>query len=94
MNLAARAAMSERTLLRRFQAEVGLTPKAWLLQERIRRAQSLLETTGASLENIAASCGFRSVETFRAMFLRIAHVAPSVYRQSFRGADNSTVRSA
>jgi len=53
--LAARAAMSERTLLRRFQAEVGLAPKAWLLQERIRRAQCLLETTAASLEDIAGT---------------------------------------
>jgi AraC family transcriptional activator FtrA len=83
--LAARAAMSERTLLRHFQGQVGLTPKAWLLQERVRRAQCLLETSDSSLEDIAASCGFRSVETFRAMFRRIARVSPSVYRQGFRG---------
>jgi AraC family transcriptional activator FtrA len=82
--LAEQAAMSERTLLRRFLAEVGMRPKAWLTQERIRCAQRLLETSDASTEEISANCGFGSLETFRAAFRRIARVAPSVYRTSFR----------
>jgi AraC family transcriptional regulator, transcriptional activator FtrA len=82
--LAERAAMSERTLLRRFLSEVGMTPKAWLTQERVRRAQRLLETSNESMEEISASCGFESLETFRATFRRVTCVAPSIYRTSFR----------
>jgi AraC family transcriptional regulator, transcriptional activator FtrA len=84
--LATRAAMSERTLLRRFLAEVGMTPKAWLTQERVRCAQRLLETSDASMEEISATCGFRSLETFRATFRRMTCVAPSVYRTNFRAS--------
>jgi AraC family transcriptional activator FtrA len=84
--IAERAAMSERTLLRHFRKQVGMAPKEWLLQERVRRAQRLLERSDLPLERISASCGFSSTETFRATFRRIARVAPSVYRRAFRGA--------
>jgi AraC family transcriptional activator FtrA len=84
--LAERAAMSERTLLRQFRKQVGMAPKKWLLQERVRRAQRLLERSDLPLERISASCGFSSAETFRATFRRIALVAPSAYRRAFRGA--------
>jgi AraC family transcriptional regulator, transcriptional activator FtrA len=84
--LAERGAMSERTLLRRFLAEVGMTPKAWLTRERVRCAQRLLETSDASLEEISASCGFGSLETFRVTFRRFARVAPSIYRTNFRAS--------
>ena len=83
--LARRAAMSERTLLRQFHAQTGMTPKAWLLQERVRHAQRLLERSDLPLEQISVSCGFASTETFRATFRRIARVAPSIYRRGFRG---------
>lgn len=83
--LAKRAAMSERTLLRQFHVQTGMTPKAWLLQERVRYAQRLLESTELPLEQISARCGFASEETFRATFRRIAQIAPSVYRRGFRG---------
>ena len=83
--LARRAAMSERTLLRQFLAQVGVTPKTWLLQERVRQAQRLLESSDLPLEQISATCGFASPETFRATFRRIARVAPSAYRKAFRG---------
>jgi len=83
--LAERAAMSERTLLRRFLAEVGMTPKAWLTHERIRRAQYLLESSNLTLEQVSANCGFGSAEAFRAKFRQIARVTPSAYRRVFRG---------
>lgn len=83
--LARRAAMSERTLLRQFLAQAGVTPKTWLLQERVRQAQRLLESSDLPLEQISALCGFASPETFRATFRRIARVAPFAYRKAFRG---------
>src|ERR1700733_4328858 len=44
-DLAARAAMSPRTFARRFLASTGTTPLSWIVRERIRLAQRLLETS-------------------------------------------------
>jgi AraC family transcriptional activator FtrA len=82
-DLAAEAAMSERTFLRRFRENVGMTPAAWLLRERIRRARDLLEEHHLALDDIAVACGFRSAETFRSAFKRIVGVPPATYRARF-----------
>lgn len=78
------AAMSERTFLRRFQDEVGLSPKAWLASERMRVAQELLESTEMPMPEIGHAVGYTSPETFRAAFRRIVGVPPSIYRDRFR----------
>src|ERR1051326_7231132 len=51
--LARRAAMSTRTLSRRFRDEVGATPAEWVGLARVRHAQQLLETTNLSVEEVA-----------------------------------------
>ena len=45
--LARKALMSPRTFARRFRAETGTTPNAWLNRQRLLRAQQLLEETVA-----------------------------------------------
>lgn len=83
-DLAARSAMSSRTFLRRFTEAAGMTPQAWVQQQRIARARQLLETKGAmSGADIAMQCGYESVETFRAAFRRVVGVAPAAYRARF-----------
>jgi AraC-like DNA-binding protein len=49
-DLARQAAMSSRNLGRHFTSVTGTTPLQWLLTQRIRRAQELLETTDDSVE--------------------------------------------
>ncbi|UZE23805.1 transcriptional regulator FtrA [Pseudomonas sp. B21-056] len=85
-DMAARVAMSERTFLRRFIETTGLSPKAWLQQERLNRARELLETTDQSATGIAQACGYRSVESFRAAFRNAVGLPPSAYRERFGGA--------
>ncbi len=51
--LAARALMSERTFARRFRAETGVTPAAWVARQRVDRAQELLERTDAPVDEVA-----------------------------------------
>ena len=75
--LAARAATSPRTFLRRFEAAVGTSPLAWLQRERIGRARELLEGTALPLARVAEQCGYGSAETFRAAFRRIVGVPPT-----------------
>jgi AraC family transcriptional activator FtrA len=84
--LAAVAAMSERNFLRRFRAATGTTPKAWLVQQRIARAQELIETSDEPLSRIAERCGFGAPETFRLAFRRRVGLPPSRYRRRFRRA--------
>lgn len=81
--IAQRTAMSGRTFLRRFNGAVGMSPNAWLQNERIARARELLESSAATQAEIAAQCGYDSPETFRAAFKRIAGVSPSAYRAGF-----------
>ncbi|MFI5611013.1 GlxA family transcriptional regulator [Amycolatopsis sp. NPDC051903] len=87
--LAGWASMSERTFARRFVAETGTTPLRWLLDQRIARAQQLLERSALPVAEIASCCGFGSAVSFRQHFTRQVGVAPSRYRADFRPAITS-----
>ena len=84
-DLARRANMSSRNLGRHFRSVTGTTPLRWLLTQRIRRAQELLETTGNSVEAIAAATGMGTATTLRRHFNRTIGVPPDAYRRTFRG---------
>ncbi|MFI2753004.1 GlxA family transcriptional regulator [Cellulomonas sp. P22] len=81
--LAARALMSERTFARRFRAETGTTPAAWLTRQRVARAQELLERTEAGVEEIARLSGFGSAAALRHHFARTLGTSPQSYRSTF-----------
>ncbi|MCT7660301.1 GlxA family transcriptional regulator [Mycobacterium deserti] len=81
------AAMSIRTLNRRFQAETGQTPMQWVTGVRIRHAQQLLETTPYGVERIGMQVGFSSPANFREQFRRLTGVAPQSYRTTFRARE-------
>ncbi|CRZ13688.1 GlxA family transcriptional regulator [Mycolicibacterium neworleansense] len=83
-DIAARAAISVRTLNRRFQAETGQTPMQWLTGVRIRHAQQLLESTNDGVEHIGRQVGFGSPANFRDQFRRLTGVTPQNYRNTFR----------
>jgi transcriptional regulator GlxA family with amidase domain len=83
-DIATRAAVSVRTLNRRFAAETGQTPMQWLAGVRVRHAQQLLETTPHGVERIGREVGFASAANFREQFRRLAGVSPQSYRSTFR----------
>jgi transcriptional regulator GlxA family with amidase domain len=83
-DIAKRAAMSVRTLNRRFQAETGQTPMQWVTGVRVRHAQQLLESTAHGVEKIGRDVGFSSPANFREQFRRLTGVAPQSYRNTFR----------
>jgi len=81
--IARHAAMSPRTLSRRFTEQVGTTPARWITLGRIRHAQRLLETTDLSVEQVATQTGFRSATVLRDHFGRIVGTTPTTYRREF-----------
>ncbi len=84
--MAKRANVSVRTLVRRFEAATGTTPLQWVLAQRVRRAQHLLESSDEPVERVAALAGFGSAANLRQHFTRVVGVAPLGYRRTFRGA--------
>jgi transcriptional regulator GlxA family with amidase domain len=82
-DLARAGNMSTRTLARRFDATLGISPKQWLLNERIRTAQELLETTGESVDRVAARVGFGNGASLRKSFAKRFGVSPAAYRRTF-----------
>jgi AraC family transcriptional regulator, transcriptional activator FtrA len=82
-DLADRAVMSRRTFTRRFRSETGTTPAQWLLEQRLRAAQSLLETTDHPIEQIAHESGFGNAAALRAHFGRRLRTTPTAYRRAF-----------
>ena len=82
--LAARANVSARTFARRFRAETGTTPHAWLTRQRVYRAEELLEGTDLSIEQIADEVGFGNAAALRHHFGQLRSTSPQQYRRSFR----------
>lgn len=82
-SMAARAAMSGRTLQRQFQEATGFGPVEWLIRERVALVKDLLETTSLPLAQVAQRAGFGSEESLRHHFRRLAATTPSAYRRRF-----------
>jgi transcriptional regulator GlxA family with amidase domain len=83
-DMAATAAISRCTLLRRFREQTGTTPMQWLTRYRLRRAQQLLESTNTPVEQIGAMTGLASATTFRERIRALVGVSPQAYRRTFR----------
>jgi len=81
--LAAKAHMSPRTFARRFKADFGATPAAWLARQRLIHAQRLLERTDLGLDRIAWESGFGSAAVLRQNFARTLGTTPTAYRATF-----------
>lgn len=82
-DMARMAAVSERTLHRRFIEMVGESPASWLVGIRVDRARELLEGRDLPMEELARRCGFSDAAVLRHHFRRRLKISPTAYRASF-----------
>ena len=82
--LAGVANLSEFHLARMFRTSFGLPPHAWVAQQRLDSARTLLRTTPLPLAEIATQCGYADASHFSHRFRQGVGVTPAVYRQAMR----------
>lgn len=90
-DLATRAAVSPATLHRRFRAQLGTTPLAWLTGERVALACRLIERGEERLDVVAARSGLGTAANLRARLRRETGLSPSAYRRRFGPAPGEPV---
>jgi AraC family transcriptional regulator len=78
--VAAAAHVSPPHLVRRFRAELGVTPMAYLWQRRVATGIDLLKHTGLPVGVVAARCGFKSVYHFSRRVKEASGASPVTLR--------------
>ena len=81
--VAGHAAVSPRTLIRRFQNALSESPQTYTQRARIEKSKILLETTRLRLNEIVVQCGYSDESAFRRLFKKLCKVSPSDYRRKF-----------
>jgi transcriptional regulator GlxA family with amidase domain len=82
--LARRAHMSERHFARRFLDVTGQSPIDWLVARRVSASMELLESSAASVEQVARQVGFATAQTYRQHFRSRTNTTPTAYRRAFQ----------
>ena len=82
-DIAARVALSTRTMSRRFQDALGRSPQAYIRQRRIETAQRLLEATNQPIETVRRQVGYRDPTAFRRAFRHSTGLSPTEYRDRY-----------
>jgi len=82
--LAADAGLSRFHFCRAFKESTGLSPHAWLRQQRLEQAMNMLRDTEASIESVARELGYASQTAFAAAFRRLTGETPSDWRRRMR----------
>jgi AraC family transcriptional regulator len=92
-DLAASLHMSVGHFCRAFKRTFGMPAGIWIRHRRIELAQGLMLTTGASLSEIALSCGMSDQSHFTRSFRSIVGETPSSWRQTRDGVIEERVTS-
>lgn len=81
-SLARTAGMSRTAFAMHFKRAVGVAPKEYVRDWRLRRAATVLQSgSGGSIKSIIAAAGFRNESTFRTQFRRRFGRSPKEHRK-------------
>ncbi len=73
--------LSSRQFTRVFQEQLGLTPKKFIIETRLRHARWLVENGNLSMTEIACQTGFSDCAHFATTFKAKFGASPSSFRQ-------------
>jgi AraC family transcriptional regulator len=82
--LASDAGLSRFHFCRAFKESTGLSPHAWLRQQRLEQAMNMLRDTDAPIASVAAQLGYASQTAFTAAFKKLTGETPSDWRRRMR----------
>lgn len=74
-------------LVRQFKKQYGITPIAYVLQQRQQYACTLLSNTDLPVQEIANSCGYLTTSYFIRQFQKNLHTTPAQYRRQCQQTD-------
>lgn len=66
---------------RRFKGSFGISPRRWVIQDRLERAKTLMQRTRSPLSQIAADCGFSDQSHLSRTFRAIVGSSPHRWRR-------------
>lgn len=79
------ADVSCRTCSRSFRSQLRMSPVAYVVEYRCRRAADLLASSDMTITEVSFSCGFRDPSYFSRQFRSSMGMSPSAYRKAARG---------
>ncbi len=80
---AGKSLMSEQYFRKLFKKEFGISPKKYVIENRIKRAQALILTNHYTVSEIAELCGYTDYNYFSTEFKKATGVSPSQYSYNF-----------
>ncbi|TDH37649.1 AraC family transcriptional regulator [Pseudohoeflea suaedae] len=80
-DLAGEVGLSETYFSHAFKAAAGVSPHRWVMQERVRRAQTLLREGDQPVSWVAAQCGFADQAHFSRVFRSVTGMTPGAWKR-------------
>ncbi len=89
--LAQVARLSAGHFCRAFKVTTGETPHAFLILQRVRRAQTLMLRTDDTLSQIAYACGLSDQAHLTRLFRRVVGMTPLIWRRTWQTAGTGVI---
>lgn len=90
--LAERMRVSEPTIYRMFQKQLGMSPVTYIQLVRVNVAALILKSKKVKVTEIAFACGFTSLSNFYRIFQETMHMTPGEYRKEMQNQDISPMQ--
>ncbi len=75
------AGVSQYYFVRLFKQSMGISPRQYLIRQRVERAKQLLKQRELSIVDIALQCGFANQAHFTKGFRKLTNITPKAYRE-------------
>lgn len=82
-----KACLSKSHFFRLFKSELGVSPAQFIINERIRRAKTILSNPAKSITDACYESGFNSLTHFSNAFRSVEHICPRQFKRQLFGVN-------